>query len=82
MGINLCKIPEHDDIFSVSPDLQNLILETLSMLYAYWGKKDHNISKSVILLTAAVLKIWIDCTCLIWQQQFISILKIDHGKLH
>lgn len=56
MSINLCKTPEYDDIFLVSPDLQNLILETLCILYTYWERKDHSTSKSVSIANCRSFK--------------------------
>lgn len=59
------------------------ILICIIYIYTYiytGGKRSQYFTVSVA--AAAVLKIWIDYTCLIWQQQFIFTLKVNHGKQH
>jgi hypothetical protein len=50
------------------------------MLYPYW-RENSVFQYQTELQTVAVLKISVDYVLFIWQQQFISILKVDHGKL-
>lgn len=82
MGINLCRTLKYGYTYLVSPASQISSWKPYTFHIHTGGKMITVLQNQSVLLTVVVLKIWLDCTCLIWQQQFRSILKIDHGELH